>query len=118
MNIMGVGPAELIVVLVIMLVVAGPKRMVQWAYMLGQYTAQLRQMWKQTLDAFKKELADANIDLPKDLNVVTKGRFDILGEANKIINAAPEATTEEAKPAEPATKTDEEGKRYDSWLPN
>jgi Sec-independent protein translocase protein TatA len=114
MNILGAGPGELVIVFVIMLVIAGPKRMVRWAYVLGQYTAQLRQMWQQTLDAFKKELADANLDLPKDLNIINKGRFDILGEANKIINAAPD----EAKPAEPATKADEEGKRYDSWLPN
>ena len=116
MNILGAGPGELVVVFVIMLVVAGPKRMIKWAYVLGQYTAQLRQMWQQTLDAFRKELADANIDLPKDLNI--KGRLDILGEANKIINAAPEAGNEEAKPVEPATKTEEEGKKYDSWLPN
>ena len=114
MNILGAGPGELVVVFVIMLVVAGPKRMIKWAYVLGQYTAQLRQMWQQTLDAFRKELADANLDLPKDLNIGNKGRFDILGEANKIINATPE----ESKPAEPAAKTDEEGKRYDSWLPN
>ena len=114
MNLLGVGVPELVVIFVIMLVFAGPKRMVRWAYILGQYTAQLREMWQQTLDAFRKELADANLELPKDLNL--QGRFDILGEANKIINATPEPTTP-SEPAQPTSNSDEENKRYDSWLP-
>jgi len=114
MNFLGVGVPELVVILVIMLVFAGPKRMVKWAYVLGQYTAQLREMWQQTISAFQKELADANLDLPKDLNL--KGRFDILGEATKIINSTPEITTP-TEPAQPTSTQDEENKRYDSWLP-
>ncbi len=39
MNLLGVGVPELVVIFVIMLVFAGPKRMVRWAYVLGQYTA-------------------------------------------------------------------------------
>ena len=114
MNLLGVGVPELVVIFIIMLVFAGPKRMVKWAYVLGQYTAQLREMWQQTVAAFQKELADANLDLPKDLNL--NQRFDILGEANKIINATPESTTP-TEPAQPASNSDEENKKYDSWLP-
>lgn len=117
MNVLGVGFPELVVIFIIMLVVAGPKRMIQWAYVLGQYTAQLREMWQQTVSALQKELADANIDLPKDMtNLIPKGRFDILGEATKIINATPESA-KPAEPTQPAAQPDEENKRYDSWLP-
>ena len=36
MNIFGLGGAELVVIIVIMLVVAGPTRMVSWAYIKGE----------------------------------------------------------------------------------
>jgi sec-independent protein translocase protein TatB len=86
MNILGVGPAELIVVLIIMLVVAGPKRMVQWAYQIGRYTAQLRAMFQETMNAIQKELSDSGLDVTKDLPSIPKS-FDIVSEASKVINS-------------------------------
>ncbi len=93
MNILGVGPAEVIVILIIMLVVAGPKRMVQWAYQLGRYTAQLRAMFQETMNAVQKELAESGLDVTKDLPSIPRS-FDIVSEAAKVINAeVSEATT-------------------------
>src|SRR4051794_31741215 len=89
MNFLGVGPAEIIVILVLMLVVAGPKRMVQWAYHAGRYTAMFRKMFQETMNQITRELEDSGIDVRKDLADLPslKSNFDIIGEASRVINA-------------------------------
>ncbi len=139
MNILGIGPAELIVILVVMFVVAGPKRMVAWAYILGQYVAKFRAYFDETMRAVRKEFEDAQIDLPKTMPPIVPGkRFDILQEANKLINAELDKSSQ-ATPAAPGTpvtpppaavpdapsenapqadsQPGDEKPRYDSWLP-
>jgi len=133
MNILGVGPGELAVVFIIMLVVAGPKRMVQWAYIAGRYVAQLRAMFQQTMDAIQKEFADSGLDIRKDLPNLPLGRIDFLGEAAKIINPPnpPHVSAENTLKSADATdltnaqqtstggeSNDSEKPKYDSWLPN
>ena len=68
MNIFGVGGPEIMVILVIMLVFAGPKRMIHWSYILGQYLSKFRVMWSQTVDLVQKEFDEAGVDikLPKE----------------------------------------------------
>lgn len=68
MNIFGVGGAELVLILLIMLVVAGPKRMIHWAYILGQYVGKFRAMWSEVVDVVQKEFDEAGVDvkLPKE----------------------------------------------------
>lgn len=68
MNILGVGAAELVVVLLIMLVFAGPKRMIHWSYVLGQHVAKFRKIWSETVDLVQKEFDEAGVDikLPKE----------------------------------------------------
>lgn len=67
MNILGIGEWELIAILLIMLVVAGPKRMVHWAYLAGRFMGQLRIMWSETMAVLQREFDDAGVDvkLPK-----------------------------------------------------
>lgn len=69
MNILGVGGWELLAILLIMLLVAGPKRMIHWSYILGQYVGKFRQMWAETVDVIQKEFDDAGVDIkvPRDL---------------------------------------------------
>lgn len=69
MNILGVGGWELLAILLIMLMVAGPKRMIHWSYILGQYIAKFRRMWAETVDVIQKEFDDAGVDIkvPRDL---------------------------------------------------
>lgn len=69
MNILGVGDVEILVILVLMLIVLGPKGMMRAAYTLGQYTAKLRRMWAEAVTMLNKEFKDAGVDvkLPKDL---------------------------------------------------
>jgi Sec-independent protein translocase protein TatA len=105
MEILGVGAPELIAIFIIMLIVAGPKRMIQWAYILGQYTAKMRKMWAEAMTYVQKEFEAAGVDveLPKEIPTratlareitkigektmapVTKPIQDTLGEANKQV---------------------------------
>jgi Sec-independent protein translocase protein TatA len=68
MNILGVGTWEFVVVILIMLIVAGPKRMIHWMYILGRYVGKLRIMWSETVEIIQKEFDDAGFDvqLPKE----------------------------------------------------
>lgn len=86
MEIFGVGGGELLAILVIMLVVAGPKRMIQWAYILGRYTAKARKLWAETMTYVQKEFEQAglNVELPKE--VPTRG--SLAREVNKQVEKA------------------------------
>ena len=68
MNVLGVGAWELVAILLIMLVFAGPKRMIHWSYVLGQHVAKFRKVWSETVDLVQKEFDDAGLDikLPKE----------------------------------------------------
>lgn len=61
MNVFGIGGWELILILVIMLIVAGPKRMAQWAYVIGQWSAKLQYMWRDMMRSIQVELDEAGI---------------------------------------------------------
>jgi Sec-independent protein translocase protein TatA len=69
MNIFGIGGAELVLIFLIMLIVAGPQRMIRWAYWLGVYTGKLRKMWAQTMSVVQQEIDAAGVDiqLPKEM---------------------------------------------------
>jgi sec-independent protein translocase protein TatB len=103
MNILGVGPGELLVIFVIALVVAGPKRMIQWAYHIGRYTARIRAMAQETMSAFQKELAASGLDVTKDLASLQATKFDVMKEVSKIVDPAltlpPLEPPEQAQPA-------------------
>ncbi len=68
MSLFGVGILELILVLMIALVVAGPKRLLHWAYLSGRFIAQMRTMWGKVVEAMQNEFDESGVDfkLPKD----------------------------------------------------
>lgn len=104
MEFFGIGTTELIAILIIMLVVAGPKRMIQWAYILGQYTAKIRAMWADTMAVVQKEFdqAGVGVTLPKSiptrnslvsqmnnaLSGMTKPVRDVLDEVKSDVHEA------------------------------
>ncbi len=69
MELFGIGGTEMVAIFIIMLVVAGPKRMIQWAYVLGQYTAKARVMWDGVMANVQREMDEAGMDikLPKTM---------------------------------------------------
>jgi sec-independent protein translocase protein TatB len=109
MNILGVGDVELVVILVIMLIVLGPKGMARWAYTLGQYTAKMRRMWSEAMTLLQREFKDAGVDieLPKEvptrrtlaktvnkaLTPVTRPIQDTLDEVNNEMKEIKAATS-------------------------
>lgn len=76
MNILGVGPAELVIIFLILMVVAGPKRMVRWAYVAGHYIGKARALMAEASQVIKKELEDAGVD-SEITETVTKLTSDV-----------------------------------------
>jgi Sec-independent protein translocase protein TatA len=103
------GEVELLAILVIMLIVLGPRGMARWAYTFGQYTAKMRRMWTEAMTLLQKEFKDAGIDvdLPKEvptrrtlnkqvtkaLGSVTRPVQDTLDEVNTELQEIKAATT-------------------------
>lgn len=67
MELFGVGGVEFLLIIVIAMVVAGPKRVVQWAYYAGKFFARVRKIWGEMMMVIQKEINAAGIDveLPK-----------------------------------------------------
>ncbi|MEZ4667785.1 MAG: hypothetical protein R3E39_07700 [Anaerolineae bacterium] len=86
MEIFGVGGAEFVAIFIIMLVVAGPKRMIQWAYILGRYTAKARAMWSETMNYVQKEFDEAGLDVQLPKEIPTRGNLN--REINKQVQKA------------------------------
>ena len=121
MNVFGVGAWELVAILLIMLVFAGPKRMIHWSYVLGQHVAKFRKVWSETVDLVQKEFDEAGVDikLPKEpptrkslnrsltdaVKPMTKPVQDSLDEVKQDVNAFKEVsdTLNDKKP-KPAAK--------------
>ncbi len=86
MEIFGVGGAEMAAILIIMLVVAGPKRMVQWAYVLGQYIAKARAMWADVMAGVQKEIDDAGLDVKLPTTMPTSVNLNSLTKLANPVN--------------------------------
>jgi sec-independent protein translocase protein TatB len=56
MNLLGVGPFELLLILVIATIVLGPERMAQAGRVLGRLYAQYRLRWQKDVDEMTREL--------------------------------------------------------------
>ncbi len=76
MNIFGVGGPELLIILVLMLIVAGPKRMLRWSYVMGQYIAKFRRMWAETVDVLQHEFDEAGVDIQVPRDLPTRGSLN------------------------------------------
>ena len=84
MNVLGVGGTELLIILLIMLVIAGPKRMIHWSYVLGQHLAKFRRMWSETVDIVQQEFDEAGVGIQLPKNVPTRGSLN--KQAGKLLS--------------------------------
>ena len=88
MNIFGIGGMELGLILIIMLLVAGPKRMIRWAYVVGTYTAKFRKMWEETVDYIQKEVDEAGLDIEVPKEIPTRATLNReIGKMMKPVTA-------------------------------
>jgi len=103
MNILGIGPTELVIIFLLMLMVAGPKRMARWAYVMGIYIGKFRVMWQEASTMIKKELAEAGIEpevvdtLGKAANPRTR-RQTVTGQFDRLVNEMKKPIEESLKP--------------------
>ena len=121
MNILGVGGPELLIILVLMYVIFGPKRMIYYARVLGQYVAKFRRMWEETVDVLQQEFDDAGMDvkIPREpptrstlnreaakmLGSVTDPLKDTLKEVDSEVSQISKVTAATAATARNATST-------------
>jgi Sec-independent protein translocase protein TatA len=103
MDILGIGGWELVAIIVIMLIVAGPKRMIQWPYTLGKYVAVLRKMWSETAQMLQKEFDEAGVDIKVPKDIPTRG------DINREISRALTPVTKPLQETLDATKTEIDG---------
>jgi Sec-independent protein translocase protein TatA len=124
MDILGIGGLEFVAILIIMLIVAGPKRMIQWSYTLGKYVATLRKMWSETAAMLQKEFDDAGVDVKvptqpptrgsikrdvtKALSNVTKPIQDTMDEVKQEVEPIREAVSIPRTLGKPVTPTKSE----------
>lgn len=115
MNILGIGGPELLVIFIIMLLVAGPKRMIHWAYVLGQYVAKFRAMWAETVDKVQEELNQADIDIKIPKTPPTKA--SIQKQLGNTLDQWTTPTSAQKKPAESPSPTHSQsnGQGFGSW---
>ena len=84
MNFLGIGPFELLLILVIATVVLGPERMAQTGRMLGQLYAQYRTRWQKDVDEMTREFR-------RELEVLQNEMDEIRESAESEIKAAQDA---------------------------
>lgn len=118
MNILGVGGWELVIIFLIMLVVAGPKRMIQWSYVLGKYLGQMRILWGQMVDAVQKEFDDAGVDVKLPREVPTRQNInrmaqDAIKPVRRPVDEVIEAYSQEAQHLKDSTQKIKDSMRVD-----
>ena len=84
MNFLGIGPFELLLILVIATIVLGPERMAQTGRTLGQLYAQYRLRWQKDVDEMTRELR-------RELEVLQTEMDEIRQTAESEIKAAQNA---------------------------
>ena len=94
MDILNVGPAELILVLIIAILVAGPKRMVEIAHSLGRISRQLRDLSREFTTALQAEVKAAETEAGKVGEDLDQVRGD-LESALSGTSSAPETPQRE-----------------------
>jgi sec-independent protein translocase protein TatB len=84
MNILGIGVPEIAIIVLIILVVAGPERAMRWAYIFGREMGKIRAMAAEAMAAFRAEIEAAGLD--KDLDDLRETGKQL----QKMVNETPD----------------------------
>jgi len=105
MDFLGIGPLELIVVLIIALIVVGPERLPQLAQSVGKTLRDLRAMSQGLTNEWQREISSiSQLEAGEDLKQVLSQPFkETQAELQKALNVplAPTSSEPVAKPAPP-----------------
>lgn len=84
MNFLNVGPWELVAILVIAILLVGPKRMIEMARTIGRVTAQMRQMSNEFLGTVQAELDSTEAEARQALEGVVEGGGESVAELRAV----------------------------------
>jgi Tat protein translocase TatB subunit len=93
---LNVGPWELVVVLIIAILVAGPERMVEIARSLGRVSRQLRSLSREFTTALQAEIQAAEKEAQESVPGLGEARQDL----EDALSGAPQLTSEADEPDE------------------
>lgn len=127
MDILGIGAAEILIIALLTMIVAGPKRTAEWARQAGVYVRQLRDLWGRMMADLRKEMGDDADEFVKTTreisNTVSEFRqqTSIRNVAGKAINAAQKMPASNGRDNSNETTTADsngstENSRYDAWV--
>jgi len=135
-GIFGIGVSELLIVMLVLFVVGGPKNTAKWARELGRLVRQARMAWAQVMADMEKELGPEGKEILDTARELGQGAREIatasptkrlMNETMRMVetsvNLSDEATApEEKKPASPAGSSSGNGSsegdaKYRAWLP-
>ncbi|MBI5931446.1 MAG: twin-arginine translocase TatA/TatE family subunit [Chloroflexi bacterium] len=77
MDILGVGAGEMIVIALVIMVVAGPRRSAEWAREAGKYLRQFQLAWQKMWNEVKVDLGPEGEELMKAAQEIRKTTSDI-----------------------------------------
>jgi Tat protein translocase TatB subunit len=98
MEFMGIGPLELLLILVIALIVFGPNRLPEIAAQIGKFVHNMRQMSFEFTRQLNKELESSKRDIAKaadEVKAITKAVNPLAAEENKESPRAANLPTED-----------------------
>jgi sec-independent protein translocase protein TatB len=84
MNILGIGAPEIVIIVVIVLIVAGPERAMRWIYLVGREFGKIRAMSAEAMAVFRAEIESAGLD--KDLDELRETGKQL----QKMVNETPD----------------------------
>ena len=106
MNIFNIGGMELLLIITIALIVAGPKRIAIWAYQLGVWASKLQNLWSEFANTLQKEMDEAGFDVQIPRSPPTRDQITrSVQEFGREISKAAEAPIEEVKKEVEGIKT-------------
>ena len=113
MDILGVGLGEVVVVILVILIIGGPRNAVKWSRDLGRMLRQGRMLVQQMMAELEKDLGPDGKEIMDATRKLTSGVNDVRSAANprRMVNQAKnliESTVEEAKTSleEPLKETE------------
>jgi Sec-independent protein translocase protein TatA len=135
-GIFGVGVGELLIVMLVLFVVGGPKNTAKWARELGSLVRQVRQAWAQVMADMEKELGPEGKELMDTARELGQGVRDVAtaSPAKQLMSETMRMVESSAKTPDDATTPDmnkpttaagsgngngpsEGDAKYRAWLP-
>lgn len=126
MDIFGIGAAELIIVALLTLIVAGPKRSAEWARQAGVWLGQLRDLWQRMMADLREEIGDDADEILKTAEEFSRTTNDfrqqtsvrnLAGRAmNMAESSARKKPTSSAEPTAASQNGTDNSDRYNAWV--